>query len=52
MPEIHPKPVIPKVYPVPKNRPINYDLISEVTKGQRPAGLPTIRQLKISLVAV
>jgi hypothetical protein len=39
------KPEIPKVYPAPKDRPINYDLISEVTKGQRPAELRTIREV-------
>lgn len=47
MPETHPKPEIHKVYPSPKNRPINYALISEVTKGQRPAGLPTIREIML-----
>lgn len=30
------KPEIPKVYPVPKDRPINEGLISVITKGQKP----------------
>jgi hypothetical protein len=29
------KPEIKKVYPAPKDRPINYDLIGEITKGQK-----------------
>ncbi len=43
------KPDIPKVYPAPKNRPINYDLISEITKGQRPAELRTIREIMLKI---
>jgi hypothetical protein len=41
------KPEIHKVYPSPKNRPINYALIGEITKGQRPAELRTSREIML-----
>lgn len=31
-----PKPDVPRVYPVPKDRPVNERLISAVSKGQKP----------------
>ena len=30
------EPEVKKVYPVPKDRPVNKKLISEITKGQKP----------------
>jgi hypothetical protein len=32
-----PKPEVSRVYPTPKDRPVNERLVSEVSKGQKPS---------------